>query len=299
MIESLIDIIADNIKLSATINGVAVPLQDCIEVLGRFCKPLMFLNDDHDSPVSIFGSSLLFRHDSRNIILFTKHQLDNSGRSAGEVSLMLDAPKFPGDPSGIIAFLPDSAVVVPKQPDAENFRDIVFAEFPEKCNGYDFTPNFINLDLRETADLNMVDKDKIIAIFAVGYPTESVSYDPGYDEDGESIGPDIVFGRHSLYLERAEHSAFDKDSRIHLRISKESRTSIRNPDGLSGAPVFFTYLDDRERAHIGLVGIITDASNDGLFSIYSAGIIKQVIVRCSKTICVDRLQGSEWHYERT
>lgn len=288
MTPNIASFIYARLKLSIMINGISVSMENCVDALERFCKPLMFLNDDNDNPVSIFGSSLLFFHGGRNIILLTKHQLDNSRRQPQEVSLIIDAPRFVGDSSGKIAFLPDSAVFLPKQPNSENYRDIVLVEFPQKCDRYDVTPYFLNLNLEETANLSMVDEDKIITIFAVGYPTESVSYDPGYDESGESSGPEFVFGKHRLYFEMAKCSPFDKADRIHLRALMSNGISIMDPDGLSGAPVFFTYIDDGQQAHLGFAGIITDASKDGLFAVYGAGVIKDVIFRCLTTSHVDR-----------
>jgi hypothetical protein len=49
-----------------------------------------------------------------------------------------------------------------------------------------------------------------------------------------------------------------------------------DPDGMSGAPVFFIYLEDRKEAHLGFAGMVTDARIER-YMVYDGALIRQVV----------------------
>lgn len=85
-----------------------------------------------------------------------------------------------------------------------------------------------------------------------------------------------------LYLQRASNRRpLDPENRIVLEPHTEAPTTLKDPDGLSGAPVFFVWLDEEKQAHLGLAGVLTDARSDR-FAVYSAVHIRSALEQCVK-----------------
>jgi hypothetical protein len=260
-------------KLSVPMNGVIVPFNRCLDNLSRFCRPILFHNDDPVFDLSCSGSSLLFRHSGRNFMLCTRHQLVNQGRDPKDVVLIVDEENgrkvalSPNEASRIILHVPEQA----------NLEDIFLFEYQSFRDGRSLEPQFFQLNLDTAPDLRSVPRDKIALIFAIGYPTRFSSFETMIDEGEGAIGLDVVSRWCKLYLEMVEASPWDHDFRVPLQVHRRYHAEIGDPDGFSGSPVFFLYQDDTKQAHLGFAGMITDANKSGRFLIYEATYIKQVV----------------------
>jgi len=275
MLTSLPSTLIATMKLSVPMNGVHVPFRRCIENLQRFCRPVMFHNDDPVFDLSCSGSSLLFRHRGRNLMLCTRHQLVNLGRSPQDVVLILD------DPDGRkVALTPNETIrAIFPIPEQVNLEDIFLAEYHSTRNGRNLDPQFFTLDLEAMVDLQSVPPKKVVLVFAIGYPTRFSSFETTIDADDCPTGLDVISRWCKLYLEPTEPSAWDHDLRLPLRVHERYHADIGDPDGFSGSPVFFLYQDDSKQAHLGFAGMITHANRDGRFLMYSAAHIRQVVAR--------------------
>jgi hypothetical protein len=152
-------------KLSVPTNGVHVPFKQCIDNLQRFCRPVMFHNDDPVFDLSCSGSSLLFRQGGRNLMLCTHHQLVNLGRDPQDVVLILDEPD-----GRKIALTPNEITrAIFPLPEQRNLEDIFLAEYHSARDGRNLEPQFLRLDLDTTADLQSVSPEKVVLVFAIGY----------------------------------------------------------------------------------------------------------------------------------
>lgn len=260
-------------KLSVPMNGIFVPFKRCIDNLQRFCRPVMFHNDDPVFDLSCSGSSLLFRHGGRNLMLCTHHQLVNQGRDPKDIVLILDESD-----GRKVALTPNEAnrVVFPA-PTESNLEDIFIAEYHSARNGRNLESQFFSFDLGTTSDLRSVPPEAIVLIFAIGYPTRFSSFETTLAADDSVTGLDVISRWCKLYLEIAEPSAWDHELRIPLRVHERYNADIGDPDGFSGSPVFFLYQDDLKQAHLGFAGMITHANREGRFLIYGAEHIRQVV----------------------
>ncbi len=260
-------------KMSVPMNGVLVPFKRCIDNLQRFCRPVMFHNDDPIFDLSCSGSSLLFRHGGRNLLLCTRHQFMNQGRDPQDLVLILDEPD-----GRKVALTPNEATrAIFSVPAQKNLEDISLAEFRSVRSGRNLDPQFLRLDLDTTADLQIVPPEKVVLIFAIGYPTSFSSAEIIIDEDDGVTGFDVISRWCKLYLTPAERTNWDHDFRFPLQIHEDYHANIGDPDGFSGSPVFFIYQDDTKQAHVGFAGMITDANQEGRFVIYEAAYIRQVV----------------------
>ncbi|QFU32349.1 ParB N-terminal domain-containing protein [Brevundimonas sp. Bb-A] len=69
---------------------------------------------------------------------------------------------------------------------------------------------------------------------------------------------------------------FDPENRIILEPDPKAPTTLSNPDGLSGAPVFFVWQDNNNQAWLGLAGMVTNARIDR-FAVYSTIYIRTAL----------------------
>jgi hypothetical protein len=267
-------------KLAVPMNGVLVPFNRSVENLQRFCRPVMFHNEDPIFDLSYSGSSLLFRHAGRNLMLCTRHQLMNQGRNSNDVVLIVDEPD-----GRKVALTPNEASrVILQLREQANLEDIFLAEYASTRNGRNLQAQFFCLDLDSTADLRSVPPEKVVLIFAIGYPTRFSSFETTIDEeDGSAEGLDVISRWVKLYLEPTDPSAWDNEYRVPLQVHHRYHADIGDPDGFSGSPVFFLYQDDAKQAHLGFGGMITDANKSGRFNIYEAGHIRQIAANLATT----------------
>lgn len=263
-------------KLSLPINGVFVPFKQSVTNLQRFCRPVMFHNQDPVFDLSCSGSSFLFRHRAHNLLLCTRHQLVNQGRDPQDVALIVD--EMDGRK---VALSPNGATrIIYHQPAQANLSDIFLAEYASERNGRNIDSQFLRFDLDAVQDLRTVAADKIVLIFAIGYPTRFSSFETKLDQDdGSATGLDVISRWTKLYLEPTVPSAFDHELRLPLQIHRDFQADIGDPDGFSGSPVFFVYQDDTRQAHLGFAGMITHANKLGRFLVYETANIRTAVDR--------------------
>jgi len=261
-------------KLSLPINGVFVPFKQSVTNLQRFCRPVMFHNQDPVFDLSCSGSSFLFRHRAQNLMLCTRHQLENQGRDPQDVVLIVD--ELDGCK---VALSPNGATrVIYHAPAPANLSDIFLAEYTSERTGRNIDSQFLRFDLDAVADLRTVAAEAIVLIFAIGYPTRFSSFETKLDQDdGSATGLDVISRWTKLYLEPAAPSSFDHEHRLPLQIHRDFQADIGDPDGFSGSPVFFIYQDDTRQAHLGFAGMITHGNKSGRFLIYETADIRRAV----------------------
>lgn len=259
-------------------NGVLVPFRNCIDNLQRFCRPVMFHNENRIFDLSCSGSNFLFRHSGRNLMLCTRHQLVNQGRDPQDIVLIVDEQD-----GRKVALTPNevSRVVLPV-PEQANLEDIFLAEYHSVRHGRNIEPQFLSLDLEDIADLRSTLPNSVVLIFSIGYPTQFSSFEMTIDADNCATGIDVISRWCKLYLESTEPSAWDHSLRLPLQVHGRYHSDIGDPDGFSGSPVFFIYQDASMQAHLGFAGMITHANRNGRFLIYEATYIRQIVANLGK-----------------
>jgi hypothetical protein len=128
--------LAAAMKLSVWMNGLLVPLNGSVTNLQRFCRPVMFHNDDPVFDLSCSGSSLLFRHARRNLMLCTRHQITNLERNPADIVLIVD------DPDGRKSALTPNEIsrATLGLPELANLEDLLLVEYASARNGRNLDP---------------------------------------------------------------------------------------------------------------------------------------------------------------
>jgi hypothetical protein len=138
----------------------------------------------------------------------------------------------------------------------------------------DLRAHFLRLDLSKT--LGSVPAEQVRAIFAIGFPTAERDAVLTYDEEEIPTGLDMTVRWVKLYLELADRALLDTENRRPLVKHRIFEQELSDPDGHSGAPVFFISLDASLQAHLGFAGMITH-SNGTRFMIFEAEMIRQLL----------------------
>ncbi len=110
---------------------------------------------------------------------------------------------------------------------------------------------------------------ELMAHFVIGYPGQGLGY--VLSESGNALARlDTRWATVSLVANDGTMEALS-----HRRYLKSEKMNL-NPEGLSGAPVFSLYRNE-ECCHLALSGIVTHASKAGLFAIYPAEAIQEML----------------------
>ena len=264
-------------KTTVEMNGVFVRFNHCIENLQRFCRPVMFHNDDPMYEASYAGSSFLLRHRNRNVLLCTDHQLGQGDhkRQANEIMIILNDE---GDKK--VGLTPNGVTkIVFHDAEAQNLKDIALVEYASDREGRDVSRHFYRLDLDANCDLNSIPPERIVLIFSIGYPSAFSSFETTFTAEYEATGLDITSRWCKLYMERAQPGPWDLPFRIPVKLHSGYAAEIGDPDGFSGSPVFFIYQEDGGQTHLGYAGMITDGNREGRFMIYEAARIRDLVNR--------------------
>ncbi len=139
------------------------------------------------------------------------------------------------------------------------------------------THTFYELLQFDLADVRTLSEQSLVAIFAVGYPTRLSQYEVEFDEEMNPGTLGVKLGWSALYLQRATPIRMDLSHRLPLEAHERYRGDIGNPDGFSGAPVFFIRQDETGQCHLGFAGMITDAHRAGRFNVYEAVHIRSML----------------------
>ncbi len=263
-------------KLSIELNGILVPLSSVVGNLQRFCRPLTFHNQCSDHDLSFSGSCLLVRHHGRNLLLCSRHQLTNAKRRPDEIVIVVD-----GEAGRRVGLNPNEVIQAVMDPSSDpalaDLADIMLAEYSVKQPGRNLAQHFLSLDMAATPDLPAVRPEMIDAIFTIGYPTGDTSYDSNFDEEWNVTGVDIVSRWRTLSFRQAPATPWDTSGLIPLETAKDDDAPLVDPDGISGAPIFFIYGIKARKPRLGFAGIIIRANKQGRVNILEAAKIRQVL----------------------
>jgi hypothetical protein len=262
-------------KSTVQMNGVYVRFDRCVENLQRFCRPVIFHNEDPLYEASYAGSSFLLRYKRRHVVLCTEHQLGHGSnkRTPDELMIILE------DGQGTKVGISPSAAAKVRFPslDAANLEDIVLVEYLPNGGSRELGGYFYQLDADGMVDLRTLDQERVLVVFAIGYPSRFSSFETEFDADCQATGLDVRLGWSKLYLEQTDPQSRDIPLRLPLQARGDARADIGDPDGFSGAPVFAIYQDVQRQAHLGFAGMITHGSKDGRFMIYEAERIRLLL----------------------
>jgi len=274
---SIIDAITKaHAKLSVSINGLYLPVPKVIESLQRFCRPLAFHNDGYDHDISFSGSCLLFRHRGHNLLLCTRHQLANAKRTSDQIILVVDEAH--GRRVGINPNEVSRGVLDPSSdPAYADLADIMIAEYSPRNPGRDLAPHFLSFDLESARDLRTVDPASVDAIFSIGYPTGDTSYDTTFDDDWQLLGVDVVSRWWKLYFKPATPTVWDAAGTVPLEPASNDDPIPDDPDGMSGAPVFFIHGIKAGQPELGFAGIIVRGNKLGRINMIEAAHIRHAL----------------------
>ena len=117
-----------HLTLSIEVNGLALAAPSVAESLLRFVRPLAFYNKGQAHELSFSGTSLRVRVRNRNLLLCSRHQLTNAGRSPRDIVMILDVEsgrRVAINPNEVSQAVLDPAV----DPDYSDLADILLAEY--------------------------------------------------------------------------------------------------------------------------------------------------------------------------
>lgn len=274
--ESLIDkFMRARALLSVCINGLWIGYNSLPIAVRRFCAPAFFHNEGEPTfDLTTRGSAILLRFKGRNFAVLTHHQLGRGVHTleAKDFTIGID------DPDGRrVGLTPVAVTRVSVESDAmKNLEDLQICEYEDVRNQRDLTDRFLRLDLAHT--LETVSPNAIKGMFVIGFPSEFTTIEVGeWDEQGGEVPMSIRFQWVKVHLRPAAvRHPFDPDNRIILEPDPEAPTTLSDPDGLSGAPVFFVWQDSGDQAWLGLAGVVTNARIDR-FAVYSAVHIRTAL----------------------
>lgn len=263
-------------RLSVEVNGIHLPVPAVPRSLQRFCRPLAFFNEGHHHDLSFSGSCLLLRHHGHNLLLCSRHQLTNARRRPDEIVLVLD-----GEDGRRVALSPNEVSQTVLDPSSDSgladLVDVMLAEYSSNRPGRDLAPHFLPLDLKATPDLQSVPPASVDAIFTIAYPTSDTTYDTHFDEDWTIVGVDIISRWWELNLQHAAPTPWDKPGLIPLVPARDKDPIPQDPDGISGAPVFFIHGTKVGQPGLGFAGIIIRANKLGRANMLEAAHIRRAL----------------------
>ncbi|MFB0872680.1 MULTISPECIES: hypothetical protein [unclassified Sphingobium] len=263
-------------KLSIPVNGLYLPVPKVVESLQRFCRPLVFHNDGYDHDISFSGSCLLFRHRGHNLLLCTRHQLTNAKRTSDQIILVVEEAN--GRRVGINPNEVSQGVLDPSSdPAYADLADIMIAEYSPRNLGRDLAPHFLSFDLESARDLRTVDPALVDAIFSIGYPAVDTSYDTTFDDNWQLLGVDVVSRWWKLYFKPAAPTVWDAAGTVALEPANNQDPIPDDPDGMSGAPVFFIHGIKAGQPELGFAGIIVRGNRSSRVNMIEAAQIRKAL----------------------
>ena len=257
------------LKLSVEINRLWIGFSQVPERLRKFVTPALFYHEGQDVfDLSAPGTAFLVRYRETNFAICTRHQL-----GTGDVEV--EPANFTVVVEGNVGLSPNRVSrITMDDPDHKNLEDVYIAEYADDRDGRDLRPFFLDLDLG--ANLHTVNADLIQAMFALGFPMFARDGDLEEDEDGLPTKWLATARWVKLYLEIDQVRLLDTENRIPMVQDKRVEQETIDPDGMSGAPVFFIGKTQDHNAFLGFAGMVTNA-NGRRYMVYDAAILKQVL----------------------
>ncbi len=266
------------LRLSVRVNGIYIPFGDAITSLHRFCKPVLIQRSDPIYNMAYSGSSFLFRNAGRRVQLLTKHQLKSTPTeyfSSQDLTIPLfkDGQNFGVPPSG--AQMPKADATR----DA-SYDDIILVVYESDAHP-ETAPLFLDLDWTSIPTLRQIDLSAVECYFTIGYPHIFTDYDIDYAEDGDPLFISIRSRWCTIYLQPSARQAFDLDTRLPFVVDPRMHIEPFDPDGLSGAPVFFVYRFNGGQAGWGIAGMITHGANNR-FQVYDGENLRNFVLSAGR-----------------
>jgi len=265
-----------HMALTIKVNGLALRPTSIPDSILRFVRPLAFYNEDQTHELSFSGTSLRFRMGNRNFLLCSRHQLTNHGRRPEDIVIVLDVGN--GQRVAINPNEVGQAVLGPEADvDDAYLADMLIAEYAPRSTERDLSPHFLQMDLLNVPDLRAMVASSIDAIFTLGFPTSDTDYSTFYDDDFNVTGVDIVSRWWKLYFRQDDANVWDKRGLVPLEPARSEDPLPIDPDGLSGAPVFFIHGMKKRKPGLGFAGIVLRANKRGRVNILEAEAIRRAI----------------------
>ena len=257
-----------HLKMSVLVNGVAMRFPEAMKAIRRFCQPAMFHSDAPVFDAGATGSAVFIRYRGNNFGLCTLHQFGSSGVVFPPEAFFLG---LDGEEGRKVGLPPNEAIQISFDHEGhQNLSDLYVARFDDTREGRNLRQHFLEIDFQAT--LQTVPANRVKIIVAIGFPTEEIEVNLKLDEDEIPIGYDMKLRWVRLVMERASPNKIDTPNRLPLVIHSKQENAISDPDGMSGAPVFFVYVDSSLQVYLGFAGIITN-SNGHRYMIYEADTI--------------------------
>lgn len=216
----------------------------------------------------------MLRHGGRNFLIATKHQLVALGRDGSEIGIIVDE----GDRQKSLGPNELNYVNVTSE-GFESLEDIFVARYDSVRNDQPIDRYFLQSEYLQAIDLGLNPSLRLIATFCIGYATETQGYDLTYNAEGDVRGANVTSRWSPVYLEPCTPTGFEDDHRLALSLHPDYNKTIDNPEGLSGAPIFFLIQDSAHQVHLGFGGMVTH-SNGKNFAGYPASAILKVLADC-------------------
>lgn len=263
-----------NAKLSVPINGVLTPFVKVPESMQRYCRPLMFHREDAVFDLAYSGSSFLFRHGGRFLQLSTKHQLRMDGGDLKPEDACLIIP----EDEGHVGLSPNGASrLLVHNTDDLLPQDILLLEYERHRGKHDLASLFVSFDLDQTRTVSEVTPESIRLAFGIGYPFARQSYEPVFDEEWNATGLNVISRPSVLIFDEKSFRPSYEDSREAISAHPRYGQHLGNPNGWSGAPVFFVWGNENNDHHLGFAGMITHGNSLGGFMLYRAEDIRDFV----------------------
>lgn len=263
-------------QLSVPVNSIWIAFKELPATLQRFCAPAFFHNEGEPTfDISRRGSALLVRFKDRNFAVLTRHQLGHGAdaKEAREFTIGLD--NSDGRKIGLTPVAVTQVQI--EEIEHKNLEDFQICQYEDQRKSRDLRSLFLKMDLEHT--LESVAPSDVKGIFLIGYPTEFSDIEVG-DWDDEEVTMTLRLSWLKLYLKSAASvDKWDTENRIILEPDEREANTLTNPDGLSGAPVFFVWMDAEQQVRLGLVGLVTNARTNR-FAVYSAVHMRTALQQC-------------------
>lgn len=258
------------VKLSVPINGLWIGFNNIALALRRFVTPALFHHEGQEVfDLSSAGTAFLVRYRARNFGICTRHQL---GTGTGAVSMeqftvLADGGKLGLSPNRVSRVRMEAS-------EHKNLEDLFVADYADERDGRDLRSLFLEIDL--SVNLRKVSRGLLQASFALGFPTFARDGEVELDEHGMPVKWATEARWVKLYLRADEARPLDVENRLPMVQDERADQETIDPDGMSGAPVFFIGKTEEHDAFLGFAGMITDAV-DRRYMVYDAAILKDVL----------------------
>lgn len=250
-------------RMSVDMGGLHVPAMRALDYSVKFCCPLLFQNSSNEYPVSVSGSSFLFKYRGRCFQIATQHQLESQDRDAQEVRVALPQ-QFE-----TLLLSPKKSFALNKQSDKDRNADFRIWEYDGNLDER-FRSCFLNVTTSDFSDIPPAGSEKVIVYYTVSYPSSAQEVD--LDDEGFRL----VRMRNcwaKVHVIPDPNALKLIDHRIYMRCTDTMADMSVSSDGFSGAPVFAVYQTADYQCRFAFCGLITDGDDDGRIAVYPARVL--------------------------